>query len=855
MRIFLVVVWFLLGIFSSNAQENLFVEFKDVPLKSAIEQLEKDLDLRFSYAEDLISNKKIDLFADGLSLNRLLNTLEAQTGLRFEKIAGQPQIIIAPLNLAKDTFQVYLLDQDTRMPISENPVMIDSSSIKETDKTGFLQFKKTDNPVYRLEANGYRPTLISAKESPASIYLIPAYQELKEVVVTSYITTGIDRNQDGSITLSQKPLGPIPGQTSPDILQSIQLIPGVTSLDESVSGIQIHGGTSDQNLVLFDHIRVFNTGYLYGMLSRFNPYATEKVTIFKTATSAMYGDRVSGIIDISTNDKVSQELSGGIGIDGLSVDGFIKIPLSKKSSISLYARNAYQDILKTQTYEAYAKKIFNNSGQILDSSGNPLNISSDDDYTYYSSDSEFRFYDINAKYVHQPSEKDLLSISALMTRNRTLFSFKNQGETKRDSLATGNGGISLSWKHFSSPSQTDQITTYFSSYDSYYRNLELYGSEIEETNIRGNRISDFGLELKSDRVLKNNNILSFGYQLSNTNLEIDLNYFSNIDSANNVSLPVQDSNLKNVLFGEYSIRKDKGSLFKIGLRAVHYGSLGQFLLEPRLNLEAPLSQSIRIRTGYERRNQPISQLIEFDQTELRLENNLWRLSDNANYPLLRSDQFSAGILFDKNSWTFDAEVYYKNLTGLTSYTQGFYLPQPNLAQGKSRIVGLDILLKKRIKNYRFWIGYAFNNVDFTFNGIQQGPFSGNNDIPHSFRISNSLNINNLKFSLGWQYRNGTPYTPIKNYDEETKAVTFESLNSDRLPSFHRLDASLTYDFAIDPKSTKIQLSISALNIYDRIVPMVIIYRTNQQNEDLLLEQVIQRRSLGFTPNMTLRLFF
>lgn len=118
-----------------------------------------------------------------------------------------------------------------------------------------------------------------------------------------------------------------------------------------------------------------------------------------------------------------------------------------------------------------------------------------------------------------------------------------------------------------------------------------------------------------------------------------------------------------------------------------------------------------------------------------------------------------------------------------------------------------------------------------------------------------MNINNLKFSLGWQYRNGTPYTPIKNYDEETKAVTFESLNSDRLPSFHRLDASLTYDFAIDPKSTKIQLSISALNIYDRIVPMVIIYRTNQQNEDLLLEQVIQRRSLGFTPNMTLRLFF
>ncbi|WP_349352504.1 MULTISPECIES: TonB-dependent receptor plug domain-containing protein [unclassified Flagellimonas] len=855
MRIFIVAALFLFGIFTSSAQEHLFLEFRDTPLKKVIGQLEKDLDLRFSYAEDLIKDKKIELFADGLSLNILLGTLEAQTGLRFEKIDGQPQIIVVPLPTAKDLFQVYLLDKDTRMPISENQVVIDSNLILATDKSGFIQFKDTGKPTYRLEANGYRTIFLSKKEQVRPIYLTPAYQELKEVVVTSYITTGIDRNQDGSITLLQEPLGPIPGQTSPDILQSIQLIPGVAALDESASGIQIHGGTSDQNLVLFDHIRVFNTGYLYGMLSRFNPYATQKATIFKTATSASYGDRVSGIIDISTDDTVSSKMSGGIGMDGLSVDGYIKIPLSKKSSISLFARNAYQDIFESQTYEAYAKKIFDNSGAISDSSGNPLNVVSDDSYTYETSNSEFRFYDINAKYVFKPSEKDILSVSALMTRNRTLFSFSNQGETKRDSLATGNGGISINWKRHSSNGQIDQLTTYFSSYDSYYQNLELYGNELEETNIRGNRISDFGLELKSDRVLKNNDIVGFGYQLSNTNLEIDLNYFSNIDPANNVSLPVQDSNLKNVLFGEYSIRKEKGNLFKIGLRAVHYGSLGRFLIEPRLNLEIPLSPSFRIRTGYERRNQPIAQLIEFDQTELRLENNLWRLSDNADYPLLQSNQFSAGILFDKNGWTFDAEVYYKNLTGLTSFNQGFNLPQPILAEGKSRIKGLDILLKKRIKNYRFWMGYTLNNVDFIFEDLQDQSFSGNNDIPNSFRISNSLNIKNLKLSVGWQYRTGSPYTPIKNYDEATRIVSFESLNSGRLPNFHRLDASVIYNFDVNPKSTKIQLGLSALNIYARIVPLAVIHRTSQQNGALLLEQVIQRKSLGFTPNLTLRLFF
>ncbi|KAB7530891.1 TonB-dependent receptor plug domain-containing protein [Flagellimonas olearia] len=854
MRCFISVLLLFLGISMSNAQENLFFEFEETPLKDVIQRLEREIDLRFSYAEDLVEHKSITAIAENLSLDELLGLLEAQTGLHFEKIAEHPQVIIVPRVPDKDIC-LYFLDQDTRFPIAENEVMLDSSLVMETDKSGLIQFKNTGKSTYQLEVAGYHMVQVIPKETCTSVYLAPVYKELKEVVVTSYITTGIDRNRDGSITLSQAPLGSIPGQTTPDILQSIQLIPGVASLDESASGIQIHGGTSDQNLVLFDHIRVFNTGYLYGMLSRFNPYATEKATIFKTATSAAFGDRVSGIIDISTDDEVAKKLSGGLGLDGLSVDGYIKVPLSKKSSLSLYARNAYLDVYKTPTYEAYAKKIFNNTGSVTDMNGNPLNVSTDDSYTYNTSENEFRFYDLNAKYVYNPNPKDKISLSALMTRNRTLFSFSSQGETKKDSLTTGNGGVSINWEHRTSPTQTDQITTYFSSYDSYYKNEEYIGQMLEETNIRGNRISDFGFELKSDRVLRNNDALGFGYQLSNTNLEIDLSSVSHLDLSNEVSLPVHESNLKNVLFGEYSIRKDNGGMFRLGLRTVHYGSLGKVYLEPRLNIELPINKSFRIRTGLERRNQPISQLIEFNQTELRLDNNLWRLSDNTNYPLLQGNQFSAGLLFDRNGWTLDAEGYYKGITGLTSYSQGFHLPQPDLSEGKSRIIGVDLLLKKRIRNYRFWVGYAFNDVNFTFDDIQEDSFSGNNDIPHSFRISNSLDIKNLELSLGWQYRSGTPFTPIESYNEATREVVFGTINESRLPNFHRLDASLTYRFPIQHRSSIIQIGFSALNLYNRIVPLSIIHRTTQENDQVLLEQVIHRSSLGFTPNLHLRMFF
>ncbi len=845
---------FFLGICMTYAQENLFYGFENTSLKKVIQELEADTHISFSFAEDLVNEKKLTVQVDGLTLIELLAVLEAQTGLHFEKIEGQPQVIITPI-ATQNQLCISLLDLETRLPIAKNQVVIDSTLVLETDQKGFLQFEKTGKSDYLLQVSGYGSLRVQPTEVCTPFYLSAVYKQLKEVVVTSYITTGIDRNRDGSITLTQKPLGPIPGQTTPDILQSIQMIPGVSSLDESASGIQIHGGTSDQNLVLFDHIRVFNSGYLYGMFSRFNPYATEKAIIYKTATSAAYGDRVSGVINISTDDKVAQKVSGGIGIDGLSADGYLKIPLSQKSSLSLFARNAYLDVFEGPTYEAYEKKIFNNTGTITDSSGNPLNVNTDDDYTYDTSENEFRFYDLNAKYIYQPSPKDMIAISALITRNRTHFSFVNDGETKKDSLTTGNGGVSANWTHHTSTTQTEEITAYFSSYDSYYKNEELFGNELEETNIRGNRISDFGLELKSDRTFKNNDQLTFGYQLSNTNLEIDLSTTNNVEPENNISLPVNESNFKNVLFGEYTITKANSGIYKLGLRAVHYGSLGNIYLEPRLNLELPISKSTRIRAGLERRNQPISQLIEFNQTELRLDNNIWRLSDNVNFPLLQSNQISAGLLFDKKGWTLDAEIFHKRLIGLTTYSQGFNLPQPELSEGKSRILGMDLLVKKRIHWYRFWMGYSFNDVNFTFDAVQENSFSGNNDITHSFRISNSFQLKNFQLSLGWQYRTGLPVTLIESYDEETQQVNFGPFNAGRLPNFHRLDASVAYQFELGESNSRMQLGFSLLNIYDRVVPLSIIHRTSQQNGELILEQVIHRRSLGFTPNLTLRVFF
>ena len=346
-----------------------------------------------------------------------------------------------------------------------------------------------------------------------------------------------------------------------------------------------------------------------------------------------------------------------------------------------------------------------------------------------------------------------------------------------------------------------------------------------------------------------------------------------------VILDQDDNNLKNAAYGEYIIDFKNKGILNTGLRLVHYSSLNQFLIEPRVNFEYPISKSLRAKVALERRNQPISQLIEFNNTELRLENNLWRLSDDEQYPLLSSNQISGGLLYKYKNLNIDIDAYYKELKGLTTFTSGFSNPLENLEEGESTIKGVDILLKYRQRNFKCWLGYTFNDITFQFPNLTDTPsrFPGNNDITHQFRISNSLKIDNWQFALGWQFRTGRPITPVESYTIEIDAdgenagvVNFGALNSDRLPSFHRLDASILYDFSI--KDLDAQLGISFLNIYNRVKPLNIIYKAERKPLDdggiavegttgatpeeleVILEQVIQRFSLGFTPNLSFKIF-
>ncbi len=869
-------------------QENLTVGYTNTPLKTVLSDIESKTDVLFSYAQEVIASKTITIPQQEISIDNLLPLLATQTELVFEKVSSQ-QIIIAQ----KKVICGYVVDSNTKALLPFVTVIINSDLNTTTDDNGYFSIEEESlgKENITLSFIGYedKEVLINVGDPCQTIALDPLSSALDEVVVLGYITSGIDRNKDGSIGVETKRLGILPGLVSPDIAQSIQLIPGISTLDESATGIQIRGGSPDQNLILYDDIKLYNTGYFYGMFSLFNPFATQKATIFRSGTSAAYGDRISGIIDISSGDVVPEKTEGGFEIDGLAVNGYIKTPLSKKTAIYAFARRSYADLLETPTYTSYADKIFTNFGVARDINGNVLDLETDDDFSRETSNNDFSFTDLSAKLIITPNVKNNISITGLYTRNRLDFDFMGGEEIVVDSLITQNKGLSLNWKHKTNSKQEETLKAYFSEYNSFYQNDEIKDEtgdgilDLAEINIRKNDIIDLGLKFTSISTIKETQKLTLGYELSYTDLNVIISKENPIDAEIENSNQ-DDDNLKNALFGQYTFNFENTGFINAGLRLVHYSSLDEFLIEPRINLEYPLGDRLRIKTAIERRNQPISQLVEFNHTELRLENELFRLSDDQQFPLLSSNQISGGVLYHYKNLNIDVDAYYKELKGLTTFTNGFSNPLENLEEGESTIKGVDVLLKYKWNNYKIWAGYTYNDIVFQFPNLAETPleFPGNNDITHSFRISNTLQLEKWQFSLGWQFRTGKPITPVNSYEiqidadgENAGVVNFGGVNSDKLPDFHRLDASILYDFNIQSgnKAIKSQVGLSFLNIYNRVKPLNLIYKAERKPLDdggiaipgtngstpeeleVILEQVIQRFSLGFTPNAVFRVYF
>lgn len=849
------------------AQNNVSLSFEKEPLQNVLTTVEKAYDIKFSYKAELAQGKVITLQLKDATLNTVIQRLQQQAAIVFEKVNDRYYIIRNQTQEGKIQLCGVLLDSLSQQPL------VEASVVNKTQRKGtvtnangsFELFLAFPNDTIEIRFLGYKTKRLQAselQEKPCkTITMIADEYDLGTVLISNYITSGINKKTDGALSISPSKLGILPGLTEPDVLQSIQLLPGIQSPNETASGLFIRGGTPDQNLILWDGIKMYHSGHFFGLISAFNPYVIEEVSIYKSGTETKYGDRISGVIDIQTDTKIPEKIAGGFGFNMTHGDVYLKAPIGKKFGVMVSARRAFTDILETFTYNNFSARVFQNT-KITKSEEIIENVFSETENRFY-------FTDYTVKLMGKLSDKDEIMVSNLMTQNELDFTSNIElfEETSRDQLSIRNTGFSGFWKRQWNPNFSHSLNAYYSQFDFDY--LGTFRGDIvavTEQDQKRNKIKDIGFSYDTSLKFDEKRSLESGYQFSSNDVSFGFSGFRGTEEGVTTYIAEEESiNNSHALYTSYKYNNQNEFIINAGFRANYFSTTKELFFEPRLYVEKKLNNNFSINFSGELKHQAVSQILEFNTANFGLENQVWAIANGDEFPVLKSRQISTGVVFNKKGWRVDIDGYYKNITGLTSFNRSFGNTSvlETFSEGNSNIYGVDILIEKKINNYQTWMSYSYTDNKFEFSRINNGlTFPGNYDIRHYFRWAHSYTLNNFKFSLGWNYRTGTPYTPVTS-ETQTNGDLFIFIgetNTTRISDYHRLDFSGTYTFNFDKKNHwKGKIGFSLLNIYNRknlleryyeIIPFI-----NQDNNIQFRLQTVDKFSLGMTPNLVFRVDF
>ncbi|WP_162126201.1 TonB-dependent receptor plug domain-containing protein [Flavobacterium phycosphaerae] len=639
--------------------------------------------------------------------------------------------------------------------------------------------------VVKINDRFYSVAKAETKETIDKIYA------LKEVIVEEFLAKGIKKTDQNYILYPQK-IATLPGVTDADILLSFQQLPGVKSPNETAAGLHIRGGTSDQNLILLDGIRLYHPGHLFGMISSINPNVEQTVNYYNKAVNPKFGERVSSIIDIKSTDKIADKTKVNAGINALNADAYFQTPLYKDIiGLQVSGRKSYTEWLQLPTFNQLENKVFQHTN-----------------FNNFDNDNQFQFYDFSTKLNFKPNDKTAISVTGLVINNDLDY----KSVVKTDSLSNQkmnikNYGFGLNWSQKYSSKFTQQLQLFYSVYNFEYEKRQEYQTNKFEAFKKLNRVVDSGITSDFGYNIAEKSNIEFGYQFLGNDISHLLNSY-NQDVAIDLNLKHR-YNVTQV--GYVFFRQDIGRWsFQPGLRYNYYSKIKANSFEPRILVQNKLSETLICQVSYERRSQILSQVRENAANDLSLENYVWILSDNEKYPVQKANQFTAGIIYKSNGWLLDVDSYYKNITGITSFTLGFLSQNDaSIHHGKGFTKGVDVLLQKSMPTWRAWATYTYQDSQNKFEDLNEGDyFQANSSIKHSFNVAVNKKWNNYMLALGWFWHSGKPYSNIDDSGQIT------SYNSETLPNYHRLDVSGSYEFK-NKRGHTYKIGISVYNLYNR----------------------------------------
>jgi hypothetical protein len=646
------------------------------------------------------------------------------------------------------------------------------------------------------------------------------------VIVNSPKLEMIDfrKDIDFATTLNVSKLIDLPVLAETDIFRTLQLLPGI-SYSENSSELSIHGGSSDQNLILFDGQTLYNLSHYYGVISSLNPNVIKDVQVFKGGYDSRYGERISGIVDITgkSGNMVRHKIYGDINL--ISGNITAEIPVNKKLSLVAAYRRSYSDIYSTE----FADSLFTSTtARFKNDSNNAVSISAP----------SFRFYDYNFKTTYRLNSKENFAVSYYGGKDffTNEYSQNTHGlEVQNiDKNSWSNYGVSASWTKQWNESYFSNLQFGASGYSNTYSNnttieKRLTGQTFErelpnDTNMFDvhdkNTLNDISVSFKNMYTINNNHQLYFGGLVRQNSI-----YYRKDAGETYIYDNIDQSNWVSSVYLLDKIKLNKTLTFKPGIRTSYYNGSGKLYIEPRAALGADLSPNISLRLAYGRYCQYLSQVSA--QQETGYIKNFWVLADESTHPVLSSNHYIMGADIKLGDFLFDVEAYYKSISGIQEYFSLSHLrknsdferyfpkdPPPSpmtttfppsfFIAGDGKAFGADFLLEYKKKFFTGWISYTLSRSYHTFDAINKGM-----DIPtttdqlHQLSVTDLVSIGNWNFSTITLFSTGRPYyESMPNFYNSTVTRSYK-----RLSNYFRADFSANYTISLRNMNFKIGASV------------------------------------------------
>lgn len=611
---------------------------------------------------------------------------------------------------------------------------------------------------------------------------------LDECVISALTARDRNTTQTGFRKIGKKSFDPgFSLLSSPDVIKTLQQLPGVSGGTELLSGLYVRGGDGADNLYLMDGVPIYQANHLLGLFSSFNTDMIESVDFYKSGFPSRYGGRLSSVVDVRTREGDFNDYHGLVSI-GL-LDGRLQFEgpiIKEKTSFNIGLRRSWMDVI-TEPVSMIINKIHNDNFRL-----------------------KYAFRDFNANVTHRFSDVSRLSFN--------LYGGWDDVKYNKAALDLDWGNLigSLDWNYRISDIHELETKAYFSRYDADFSAGSTLGKNSSET-------SDLGL--KADFSLRPSDRHHIRYGATFQHHIYSPRYVTGKTEVSDKRQTMEPS-----VYIEDEIIVTEGITTNLGLRYSAIVTKGKTYhsVQPRAALRFRLHDNASLKLSYSEMVQNDHQIAS---NYLQLPTSFWMPSTEKIVPS-HSRQAAGGLYFRlPHNMRVNVEGYFKTMDNLLEFRGkwGIYPPihlwEESMVSGKGRSWGVETEISWSDEKTSLTAFHTLSWSQRLFEDFYPDWYRDRNDNRHKITLMATRKIGRrCEMHAGWNYHSGSLITvesqALAPDDIGAWPETFFSKpNNLKLPDYHRLDIGFNFRKTTKRGNESIW-NLSIYNVYCHMNPIL-----------------------------------